>query len=61
MKKQESNKKMIKMTETTKTNAREKKTLADWLIQTLGASAIAGISAMSGSSDGGEVYRNLQG
>ena len=61
MKKQESNKKMTKMTETTKTNTREKKTLADWLIQTLGASAIAGISAMSGSSDGGEVYRNLQG
>lgn len=60
MKKQESNKKMTKMTETTKTNTREKKTLADWLIQTLGASAIAGISAMSGSSDGGEVYRNLQ-
>ncbi|GEM_PF-4210501 len=48
------------MTETTKTNAIEKKTFADWLIQTVGASAIAGISAMSGSSDGGDVYRNMQ-
>ncbi len=57
MKKQESNR---NMTETTKTNAIEKKTFADWLIQTVGASAIAGISAMSGSSDGGDVYRNMQ-
>ena len=58
MKKQELNR---NMTETTKTNAIEKKTFADWLIQTVGASAIAGISAMSGSSDGGDVYRNMQG
>lgn len=57
MKKQESNR---NMTETTKTNAIEKKTFADWLIQTVGASAITGISAMSGSSDGGDVYRNMQ-
>lgn len=57
MKKQESNR---NMTETTITNAMEKKTFADWLIQTVGASAIAGISAMSGSSDGGDVYRNMQ-
>lgn len=57
MKNQESNR---NMTETTKTNAIEKKTFADWLIQTVGASAIAGISAMSGSSDGGDVYRNMQ-
>lgn len=64
MKKQEVNK---KMTETMRSNATMtkaeptgKKTLTDWLIQTIGASAIAGISAMSGSSDGGEVYRNLQ-
>ena len=57
MKKQDSNR---NMTETTKTNAIEKKTFADWLIQTVGASAIAGISAMSGSSDGGDVYRNMQ-
>ena len=69
MKKQELNNKMtetmttktnttMKKAESTNTNATEKKTFADWLIQTLGASAIAGISAMSGSSDGGDVYQN---
>lgn len=66
MKKQES-KKMGTKAETMKaTEIREKKelkkkkTFADWLIQTIGASAIAGICEMNGSCDGGMVYRNLQ-
>lgn len=42
-------------------NQRERKTtLADWLIKTIGASALAGLCAMHGGSDGREVYQNLQ-
>lgn len=51
MKKQESNK---------KTTAKTKKTFTNWLIRVIGASALAGICELNGSSDGGEVYRNLR-
>ena len=61
MKKQESNKKTTE-THTTETEmtAKTKKTFTNWLIRVIGASALAGICELNGSSDGGEVYRNLR-
>lgn len=37
-----------------------KTTLTDWLVKTMGASALAGLCALHGGSDGREVYQNLQ-
>lgn len=37
-----------------------KTTLTDWLVKIMGASALAGLCALHGGSDGREVYQNLR-